>query len=137
MLMKKTHNKYKRIINSSKHLLKFGSLGLKNQSFLHLSKQKYFLLYNLILKNLKKLTLKNKKFKIWSPITFNKNLTKLPLESRMGKGKGSICDSSSFLKPNTILFEFTNLDKEDLNQILYICCKQMGKKMKWISRYNH
>ena len=46
---------------------------------------------------------------MWNLLFPNLSLTKLSLEARMGKGKGSEFSTAVFLKPGTILFEFSNL----------------------------
>jgi len=135
--MKKTHNKYKNQINHSKHLIKFGSFGFKSKSFFRLTKQKHILLFNLILKKIKLLTNNSKQIKIWNRLVFNQNLTKLPLESRMGKGKGAIYENASFLLPGSIIFEFTGLTKENLSEILFFIKSRIGKNIILVSRYNN
>nr|YP_011017729.1 ribosomal protein L16 [Heterosiphonia pulchra]WQF69552.1 ribosomal protein L16 [Heterosiphonia pulchra] len=134
--MQKTHNKYKNQLNYTNHLIKFGSLGLKSKSYFLLSKSKYILLYDLVLKKIKQIV-PNQKVKIWKLIVFNKSLTKLPLESRMGKGKGSIYETANFIKPGIILFEFLGLSKENLIEINLVLKNKIGQKFLLVNKYNN
>ena len=53
----------------------------------------------------------------------NKTLTKLSLESRMGKGKGSIYTRALFLKKGSIIYEFSNISDQQIKEI-YMCLKK-------------
>ena len=48
--------------------------------------------------------------KVWIRIFPDKSLTKLPAETRMGKGKGSPDTWVARVKPGTILFEVSGVD---------------------------
>jgi len=135
--MQKTHNKYKQILISSNHLLKFGTFGLKSKFYLRLPKQKNILLYALLKKKLKNIIQNHKEVKIWNCLIFNQNITKLSLESRMGKGKGSIYANTCFIKPGNILFEFKGINKEKLNKLSLVLSNQLGKKVILVSKHNN
>nr|YP_011017752.1 ribosomal protein L16 [Polysiphonia morrowii]WQF69598.1 ribosomal protein L16 [Polysiphonia morrowii] len=108
---KKHHFKFKNKLTWTKHTLKYGSLGFKIiKCICIIDKQEEFLKL-LIIKTLKKITNSKGKILFYSNQFYNK--TKLPLESRMGKGKGEIICSFSYYKTGFILFELKGFDLID------------------------
>nr|YP_010316761.1 ribosomal protein S3 [Batrachospermum sp.]UNB13414.1 ribosomal protein S3 [Batrachospermum sp.] len=111
---KKYHNKYKKTINYQRHVLKFGSFGIKSSTAGRLTEIRINTLLRLINGNLKAFSKNSSSIKFWNLIFMNSTLTALSPESRMGKGKGSIYTKSCYIKPGQILFEFSGIS---LNQI--------------------
>nr|YP_009325878.1 ribosomal protein L16 [Choreocolax polysiphoniae]APC24870.1 ribosomal protein L16 [Choreocolax polysiphoniae] len=104
---KKYFFKYKNLFKYKKHLLKFNSIGFKIifSKIILKKEEEYLKLY--IIKIFKSEF--KKKIKIWFFFNCYYNLTKLPIESRMGKGKGEIIDTFGFYKKGFILFEINNI----------------------------
>lgn len=134
--MKKTQNNYKKIINNSNHLLKYGSFGFKVNSFEKYNLKNKTHTHFIILKKIKKLVY-NKKIKIWSNLNLNLNLTKLNVESRMGKGKGDIYENAVFLKPGDILCEFSNFSNAEKQKLFEYIKKKISIKIKNINKFNN
>ncbi|MGH1163429.1 ribosomal protein L16 [Bacillus mycoides] len=67
----------------------------------------------------------------------NLNLTKLNLESRMGKGKGSIYENAIFLKPGMILYEFDNFPISQKIKLFKYLKKKIFAKIIYIYKYNN
>ena len=111
LIAKKHHFKFKKKLSFNKHLLKYGSLGLKLKYTVCIDAKKENLIKFLILKKLKKIS--KTKISILFYYKQNWNKTKLPLESRMGKGKGEICNSFSYYKSGSLFLEFKNLCLND------------------------
>lgn len=111
LTLRKHHFKFKKKLTLNKHLLRFGSIGLKLKYTICVDSKKENLIKFLILKKLKKIS--NKKISIFYYYKQNFNKTKLPLESRMGKGKGEICNSFSYYKSGSLFLEFKNLNLND------------------------
>ena len=107
MKLKKHHLKYKFNLKLKKHLLRFGTFGFKFVSFSRISKKKEDYLKLLLLKKLK--IISNKKIKIWFFSNCFFNLTKLPPDSRMGKGKGEILEMYNFYKKGFVLIEIKGI----------------------------
>lgn len=105
--LKKHHFKFKNKFKYSKHILKYGTIGFKIIQKKKLSNKQEEFLKLIILKILKKITQKKVKIIFFSNYFYNQ--TKLPLESRMGKGKGEICYSFSCYHIGYILFELKGL----------------------------
>jgi len=106
-ITKKIHFKFKNSSTFQKHLLKFGTIGfkvVKSTTIFH-NQEEFLNLF--LLKNLKIFT--TKKIKIFNSFASFYSKTKLPLESRMGKGKGEIFNSFGYYKRGYILLEFINL----------------------------
>nr|YP_009002111.1 ribosomal protein L16 [Sporolithon durum]AGU16676.1 ribosomal protein L16 [Sporolithon durum] len=118
MIIKKLHNKYPTSYSYLRHTLRFGNLGIKSLSSTQLTENQLLCLERAILKKLRDFTPKTKSYKFWSLLLLNKSLTKLNLESRMGKGKGLVYTKSVFIKPGTILFEFSNTSKPQVKKIV-------------------
>ena len=115
--MKKTHKIFPNNLTYSRHLLQFGSCGLKILSDLKLTKNQLNSLERFINQKLKNLTKYSRKYKVWSTVFTNRTLTKLSLESRMGKGKGSIYTEVLFLKQGSIIYEFQNLKLQQIIEV--------------------
>nr|YP_004062217.1 ribosomal protein L16 [Plocamiocolax pulvinata]ADR03233.1 ribosomal protein L16 [Plocamiocolax pulvinata] len=113
---KKTHNKQSFQYTNTQHLIRYGIYGIKVSSLILLTESQLNSIEWDLIKKLKLIT-KKKPYKFWNCVTLNINLTKLNIESRMGKGKGLIYTKGVFLKPGTILFEFDNIT---LQQIVYL-----------------
>lgn len=108
----KNHTIYLKQIKYSKHLIKTtGKIGFKITCFKKVTEKQQTSLKLIILKNLKELL--KKKTKVWFFWQVNQVKTKLPLETRMGKGKGHIVENFGFFKPGSLLFEVSEIDFED------------------------
>lgn len=127
--MKKTHTNINKTLTNSNHLLKFGSHGLKISSNLRLTKNQLICLDRSLLKKLKNLDTQIKNYKLWSFITLNKTLTKQPLESRMGKGKGNILTEVVFLRKGSIIYEFQNIKVQSIKEIFSFFKKYLPSKL--------
>ena len=129
IIMKKTHTIFPKTSTNSNHLLKLGSYGFKISSSLRVTKNQLILLERLLARKLKTLSCSIKLYKSWSFIKLNKTLTKLPLESRMGKGKGSILTEVVFLKKGTIIYTFQNLKRQQIEEIFLLFKKYLPTKL--------
>ena len=131
MKLKKHHLKYKKHhLKYKKHLLKFSFTGFKIVSFCCLSKKKEDFLKLLILKKLKDIS--KKKIKLWFFSNCFFNLTHLPPDSRMGKGKGEVKESIGFYKKGFILFEIKGVSIFNLIRLLKFLNNQKIIKLKMI-----
>nr|YP_010620121.1 Ribosomal protein L16 [Melanothamnus gigas]WAX04157.1 Ribosomal protein L16 [Melanothamnus gigas] len=107
ILQKKQHFQFKHLFSYKKHILKHGNCAFKlNYTYCFTFKQEEFLKL-FILKNLKQITVK--KIKIFFNSHCFNSQTKLPLESRMGKGKGEIMNLFGNYKKGFILFELCEI----------------------------
>nr|YP_009511892.1 ribosomal protein L16 [Gracilariopsis longissima]AXI97819.1 ribosomal protein L16 [Gracilariopsis longissima]UAD89920.1 ribosomal protein L16 [Gracilariopsis longissima] len=125
----KTHNKYPLKYNQSNHILRYGRFGIKATSFGRLSETQFNALRWSILKKLKLLTNKKRKIRFWTLIIMNLTLTKLNLESRMGKGKGAIYTRASYIRPGMVIFEFDNITEQQMRNILHYISKKISLKI--------
>lgn len=128
----KTHISITKSLNYSCHLLKFGSFGLKILDDIRLTTVQINSMERFLQKTLKKMLNSQKKYKIWTFLQTNKTLTKLSLESRMGKGKGSIYTEALFLKKGSVIFEFHNIKLQQIKEIYKLLQKQISVKLKLI-----
>lgn len=125
----KTHNKYCKHLFQSKHLIKFGRYALKSFCYKQLTKNQIFLIHKQL-----KFLFKDKKIKFWNLLNFNKNLTKLSLESRMGKGKGLIYQSAVFIQPGIIIIEFDGFQKNKILEFKKFIQKKLAFKTVLVER---
>lgn len=72
--------------------------------------------------------------KVWIRIFPDKSMTKLPAETRMGKGKGSPEFWVSPVKPGTILFEIGGVDLSLAEEALRLASHKLPVKTKFIKR---
>ncbi len=124
-MIKKTHKKTHKTLTSNCYLLKFGSCGFKILDSLQLETEQLNSLDRSLLKKLKNLSTHPKDWKLWSLLHTNQTLTKLSLESRMGKGKGAIYTEALFLKKGTIIYEFQNLTFQQLSEVFEFIKNQL------------
>jgi large subunit ribosomal protein L16 len=77
--------------------------------------------------------------KVWIRIFPDKPVTKKPLETRMGKGKGAPEFWVAVVKPGRVLFEVSGITKELANEALKIASHKLPIKTKVVSRpdYEH
>nr|YP_010199587.1 ribosomal protein L16 [Gracilaria cearensis]UAD89445.1 ribosomal protein L16 [Gracilaria cearensis] len=129
---KKTHNKYLLKLKQSNHILKYGRFGIKSLSFSRLTKNQLNALEWIILKKLKLLMNNKKTFRFWTLLSMNLTLTKFNIESRMGKGKGSIYTHAVYIRPGMILFEFDNLTEQQMKNLFNYIFKKISFKVKLI-----
>nr|AXF36252.1 ribosomal protein L16 [Gracilariopsis tenuifrons] len=125
----KTHNKYSLKYKQSNHILRYGRFGIKATSFGRLSETQFNTLRWSILKKLKLLTNKKKNFRFWTLVVMNLTLTKFNLESRMGKGKGSIYTKALYIRPGMVIFEFDNITEQQMRNLLDYISKKISLKI--------
>nr|YP_009490378.1 ribosomal protein L16 [Gracilaria edulis]AWH62518.1 ribosomal protein L16 [Gracilaria edulis]UAD89620.1 ribosomal protein L16 [Gracilaria edulis] len=126
---RKTHNKYSKKLKQSNYTLKYGCFGIKVSSFGRLTKEQCDSLKWLISKKLKYLTNNKKSFRFWMPLSLNFTLTKFSLESRMGKGKGSIYTHAAYVRPGFILLEFDNITEQQMKKLFFYLVKKISFKI--------
>ena len=72
--------------------------------------------------------------KTWIRVFPDKPLTKKPLETRMGKGKGGVEEWVMNTKPGRILFEMTGVDEAMARVALTLAMHKLPFKSKFITR---
>ena len=73
--------------------------------------------------------------KMWIRIFPDKPITKKPLETRMGKGKGSPEYYACRVKPGRILFEVDGVSEQVAKEALYKASAKLPIKTKTIKRF--
>lgn len=132
-LFKKSHKTFpKKSCTQKNHVLQFGVIGIKNLTNLQLTEDQ-IKAFEWVLKKI--LKSQKKKIKLWVKFNLNINLTKLSLESRMGKGKGNIYTTAQFVKAGTIFFEFSETNQQLRNKILTSLVAVFPKKFKLVSQH--
>ncbi len=72
--------------------------------------------------------------KIWIRIFPDKPITKKPLETRMGKGKGNPEQWVAVVKPGRIMFELEGVDAETAKHAMLRASYKFGIKTRYVSR---
>ena len=72
--------------------------------------------------------------RVWIRIFPDKPVSKKPLETRMGKGKGAPEFWVSVIKPGRILFEVSGVTRQVANEALQICSHKLPIKTKVVAR---
>jgi large subunit ribosomal protein L16 len=72
--------------------------------------------------------------RVWIRIFPDKPVSKKPLETRMGKGKGAPEFWVAVIKPGRILFEVSGVTREVANDALSLCSHKLPIKTKVVSR---
>ena len=72
--------------------------------------------------------------KIWIRIFPDKPITKKPLETRMGKGKGNPESWVAVVKPGRILFELEGVEPEIAKRAIELASYKIGLRTRYLSR---
>jgi large subunit ribosomal protein L16 len=72
--------------------------------------------------------------RVWIRIFPDKPVSKKPLETRMGKGKGAPEFWVAVIKPGRILFEVSGVSRQVANDALQICSHKLPIKTKVVAR---
>ncbi len=72
--------------------------------------------------------------KIWIRVFPDKPITKKPLETRMGKGKGNPEEWVAVVKPGRVLFELEGVTPEVARDAMRLATYKFGIKTRYISR---
>jgi len=79
--------------------------------------------------------------KIWIRVFPDKAITKKPAETRMGSGKGNVEEWAVVIRPGRIIFEMTDITKEEAfkalslaNHKLPLHCKPISKESEALAR---
>ncbi len=73
--------------------------------------------------------------KIWIRVFPDKPITKKPLETRMGKGKGSPEGWVAVVKPGRVLFELEGVEPAVARRAMQLASYKFGIKTRFISRH--
>jgi large subunit ribosomal protein L16 len=74
--------------------------------------------------------------KVWIRIFPDKPITKKPLETRMGKGKGPPEQWVAVVKPARILFELEGVSHEVAEAAMRLASQKFGIKTRFIARHD-
>ena len=72
--------------------------------------------------------------KVWIRIFPDKPMTRLPAETRMGKGKGNPEFWAAPVKPGTMLFELGGIDKDTAKEALRLAAHKLPVKSRFLER---
>ncbi len=72
--------------------------------------------------------------KVWIRIFPDKPVSKKPLETRMGKGKGAPEFWVAVVKPGRVMFEVSGVSREIASDALRLCSHKLPIKTKVVSR---
>jgi len=75
--------------------------------------------------------------KVWIRIFPDKPVSKKPLETRMGKGKGAPEFWVAVVKPGRILFEVSGVSKELAKSALHLASNKLPIKTKFVTRSDY
>ena len=73
--------------------------------------------------------------KVWIRIFPDKSVSKKPLETRMGKGKGAVDTWVAVIRPANILFEVDGVPEEMAREAMRMAANKLPIRTKFISRY--
>ena len=72
--------------------------------------------------------------KVWIRVFPDKPITKKPLETRMGKGKGNPEEWVAVVKPARILYELEGVPREVAEEAMRLASHKFGIKTRFITR---
>ena len=73
--------------------------------------------------------------KIWVRVFPDKPVTKKPLETRMGKGKGNPEEWVAVIKPARVLYELEGVEQNVAVEAMKLASHKLGIKTRFISRH--
>jgi len=72
--------------------------------------------------------------KLWIRVFPDKPLTKKPLETRMGKGKGSVEEWVAVIRPGRVLYELEGVDEDVAREAFRIAGHKLPFKVTFVKR---
>lgn len=72
--------------------------------------------------------------KVWIKIFPDKPVTKKPLETRMGKGKGAPEFWVAVVKPDRIMFELAGVEEETAREAMRLAAAKLPIKCKFVKK---
>jgi large subunit ribosomal protein L16 len=72
--------------------------------------------------------------KIWIRVFPDKPVTKKPLETRQGKGKGPVEFYGAVVRPGRILFEIEGVDRATAEQAMRLAAHKLPIRTRFVSR---
>ena len=73
--------------------------------------------------------------KVWIRVFPHKSITKKPLETRMGKGKGPLESWVAVIRPATVLFEVDGVPEVLARESMRLAAAKLPVRTKFISRH--
>ncbi|MCL5097890.1 MAG: 50S ribosomal protein L16 [Candidatus Omnitrophica bacterium] len=73
--------------------------------------------------------------KVWIRIFPDKSITKKPLETRMGKGKGPVESWVAVIRPAAVLFEVEGVTEAQAREAMRLGASKLPIRTKFISRH--
>ncbi len=73
--------------------------------------------------------------KVWIRIFPDKSVSKKPLETRMGKGKGAVETWVAVIRPANILFEVDGVPEVEAREAMRLAADKLPIRTKFISRH--
>jgi large subunit ribosomal protein L16 len=77
-----------------------------------------------------------RKGRMWIRVFPDKPVTKKPIETRMGKGKGNPEYWVAVVKPGTMLFEIGGVTESLAREALRIAASKLGMKSRFVTRHD-
>jgi large subunit ribosomal protein L16 len=74
--------------------------------------------------------------KVWIRVFPDKPITKKPLETRMGKGKGNPEEWVAVVKPARILYELEGVPSDVAEEAMRLAAQKLSIKTKFITRHH-
>jgi len=75
--------------------------------------------------------------KVWIRVFPQKSITKKPLETRMGKGKGPLESWVVVIRPANVLFEVDGVPEVVARESMRLAATKLPIRTKFISRHHH
>lgn len=110
------------------HELAFGAFGIKSLETSFITGRQIEAARQAVTRYMKR------EGQIWIRIFPDKPITKKPLETRMGKGKGGVEEWVMNIKPGRIIFELAGVSEELAREALTIAMNKLPFKTKFVTR---
>lgn len=110
------------------NIVSFGTFGLKSTTRSRVNARQIEAARRVISRCIKR------EGKIWIRIFPDKPISKKPLESRMGKGKGNVEYWVAQVKPGTMLYEVEGVEKELAKKAFTLASAKMSVKTTFVER---
>ena len=72
--------------------------------------------------------------KMWIRVFPDKPVSKKPLETRMGKGKGGPDHWVAVVRPGTVLFEISGCTRNQAREAMYLAANKLGIKTRFLAK---
>ena len=130
MKYRKPHQSYLRGFTSSRSFVSFGDYGIQSIQLIWLTSQQMEASRRVLTRYVRRTG------KLWIRIFPDKIITRRPVETRIGSGKGRLEYWVATIRPGKILFELSGISEIVARQAIHIVGSKLPAKVQFVKKFS-